>query len=43
LTRVDNDLVAVIKGESASNDNHPRVLFMDSDLHLAPEPEAEAA
>src|SRR5262249_51194020 len=40
--RVDDELVAVIKGESASNDNHPRVFFMDSELPLAPEPEPEA-
>jgi transcriptional regulator with XRE-family HTH domain len=40
-TRVNDDLVAVLKGESALNDNHPKVLFMDSDLHL--EAEAEAA
>ena len=39
--RVDDGLVAVIKGENASNDN--RVLFMESDLPLAPEPELEPA
>ncbi|HEY2213287.1 MAG TPA: helix-turn-helix transcriptional regulator [Bradyrhizobium sp.] len=39
---VDDELVAVIKGESASNDNYPRILFMDSELPLAPEPEPEA-
>jgi hypothetical protein len=42
-TRVDADLVAAIKGENASNDNYPKVLFIESELSLAPEPEAEAA
>lgn len=38
--KVDDQLVAVIKGENVSNDNHPRVMYMDSDLPLALEPEA---
>ncbi len=41
--KVDKELIAVIKGENASNDNYPRVLFMESEMPLAPEPESEAA
>jgi hypothetical protein len=40
---VEQELLDVIKKESgASNDNYPRVLFMESELPLAPEPEPEA-